>query len=128
MQFDIGNCYNMTVAEAGTIPIHVTGRPGSTGDNLETPNTNNLLYTNFGYVYEGTDTNYMDALYYTVDTSGGQSGSPAYTITRERYNNEDFYTYTVLSICVGGNTNRASGPRMTKYHQQFYNNNPYACY
>ncbi len=128
VQFDIGNCYNMTVAEAGTIPIHVTGRPESTGDNLETPNTNNFLYTNFGYVYEGTDTNYMDALYYTVDTSGGQSGSPAYTITRERYNNEDFYTYTVLSIYIGGNTNRASGPRMTKYHQQFYNNNPYACY
>ncbi len=128
VQFDIGNCYNMTVAEAGTIPIHVTGRPGRTGDDLENPNTNNLLYTSFGYVYEGPDTNYMDALYYTVDISAGQSGSPAYTITRERCNNEDTYTYTVLSICIGGSSTRASGPRMSKYHQQFYNNNAYANY
>ncbi len=123
VHFSIGNSYNMTNSEVGTIPIHVTGQPDQYGG---TENTANTLYTHYGSVYGN---NNVSSLYYTVDTSGGQSGAPVYTITRERYDSTDYYTYTVLAIHTssGGATyNRGVG--MNKYHLQFFNNNPYASY
>ncbi len=125
VQFSIGNSYNMTNSEVGTIPIHVTGRPGMTGDNLDIYNSTGALYTHYGSVYGPSN---RTLLHYTVDVSRGQSGAPTYTITRERYNNTDYYTYTALAVHTGGNSNRNVGTLMTKYHLQFFRNNPYANY
>lgn len=124
VHFDIGNCYNMTNSEVGTIPIHVTGRPGLVGEDQET-NSTNTLYTHYGEVYGNDNTSFLR---YTADASAGQSGAPVYTITRECYDSSEYYTYTALSIHATGGTERNSGPLMTKYHQQFYNNNSYASY
>ena len=125
VQFSIGNSYNMTNSEVGTIPIHVTGIPSNIGQGLIVTNYPNTLYTHYGSVYQNDN---RSLLHYTVDTSGGQSGSPVYTITRERYNNTDYYTYTALAIHTRGNSTRNRGPLVTKYHLQFYRNNPYANY
>ncbi len=125
VHFDIGSSYNMTV-EASTIPLHVTGCPVKTGDSLEINNDDKLLYTHYGRVYGATSTTF---LWHTVDISSGQSGAPVYTIIRERYNNTDYYTYTALAVNTGGISGVYNqGTLMTKYHQQFYNNNPYAHY
>lgn len=131
VHFEIGNAYNMTNSEVGTIPIHVTGVPLKTF--IEDPvygewNDDDVLYTHNGSVY-GSDNTKM--LRYTVDATGGQSGSPVYTITRERYNNQDYYTYTALAIHsrgmdFAGTANH--GALMTQYQLQFYKNNPNAHY
>ena len=125
MHFDIGNAYNMTNSEAGAIPIYVTGNPQYFNGNPEDKNVNHLLYTHNSSIY-GSD-NRLE-FHYTVDTSSGQSGAPVYTITRETYNNETYFTYTALSVLSGGNSVSSQGPLMTKYQQMFYNNNPNAHY
>lgn len=129
MHFQIGNSYNMIQSEVQDIPIHVTGIPGSI--NITDPwnpytsgngNSQNLLYTHFGSVYES---NNCEVLFYTADGSGGQSGSPVYTITRERYNGQDHYTYTALAVNSGGIPDSHNcGPLMTRHHLRFYMNNP----
>lgn len=122
--FDIGNSYNMTYSEAGTIPIHVTGVPYKTGDGLDVNNEINRLYTHNGRIYGSANTS---LLRHTVDTSDGQEGSPIYTITREYYNNEYYYTYTALGIANSqeGTYVSNSGVLMTKHHLLFYGSNPY---
>lgn len=128
VQFKIGNSYNMTNAEAGTIPIHITGQP----DQVQDPNTgemvinwDNILYTHYGSVYDGNNPSH---LYYTVDSTGGQSGSPMYTITRERYDNTDYYTYTALGILTVSTGPSNGGPIMRKHHLRFFKGNTYANY
>lgn len=123
--FEIGNAYNMTNSEASSIPIHVTGIPDNTanGDNY-----NDSLYTHNGSIY-GSNNKRM--LNYTVDANEGQSGAPVYTITQERYNNQDYYIYTALAIHKGATDATMSsnhGPLMTQYQLQFYKNNPNAHY
>lgn len=126
VHFNIGNSYNMKSDEVGTIPIHVTGKPLYTDDNLETENCDNILYTHYGNIY---GSNNKSLLYYTVDVSGGQSGSPVYTITRETYNNNFYYTYTALAVHTNSGSGEYNfGTLMTKHHQMFYKNNPNANY
>lgn len=130
VHFDIGNCYNVTNSEVGTIPLHVTGRPGKIGDDLEIRNTTNTLYTHHGSVYGNSNTS---ILCYTADTSGGQSGSPVYTITRELYDGKFSYTYTALAIHAHhegeeGNSLYNYGALMTKHHLIFFNSNSLANY
>ena len=122
VQFNIGNLYNLTLSEAGTIPFHITGQPDQFGG---VENTLNTLYTDFGTLYNNNNTSY---LYCTAQGTGGESGAPMYTITRERYNDTDYYTYTALGIFVGGNSSFNGGPLMNKHHLMFYRNNPYANY
>ncbi|MBR2913841.1 MAG: trypsin-like peptidase domain-containing protein [Oscillospiraceae bacterium] len=123
IHFSIGNSYNMTNSEVGTIPLHVTGIPDKK-PNGEPDEENDMLYTHFGSIY-GNDNRSL--LHYTVDTTGGQSGSPVYTITRERYNSTDYYTYTALAIHTAGPDGAGYnyGTLMTKYQLNFYRNNPY---
>lgn len=127
--FEIGNSYNMTASEAGAIPIHVTGIPGKIKidpiTDIGEDNSQGLLYTHFGSVYSN---NNRTLLYYTVDTSNGQSGAPVYTIIRERYNNQDHYIYTALAVHSGGTKVRGAGPLMTRHQFVFYENNMYAHY
>jgi len=126
VHFNIGNSYNMTADEAGTIPIHVTGCPQYIGNNSEIENTSKTLYTHNGSIF-GNDNKSL--FHYTADTTGGQSGAPVYTITRERYNNTDYYTYTALAIHTGGAGSAYNfGTLMSQYHVQFYGNNPNISY
>lgn len=135
VHFNIGNCYNMTNSQAGTIPLHVTGVPGLIGDDLSSSNTSNALYTHYGSVYGNSNTS---VLCYAIDASHGQSGSPVYTITRETYNDEFTYTYTALAIHayndgtvtngISANCNYNYGTLMAKHHLLFYNANPHASY
>lgn len=69
-------------------------------------------------------------LEYDVDTSSGQSGAPVYTITRNVVNGNATFTYTALAIHHGGLTSNYNncGSRISKYHLQFYRNNPNISY
>ena len=129
VHFSIGNCYNMSSTEAGSIPVHVTGQPNNTYPSSSPPgppNSNDILYTDFGSVY---GINATGGLCHTVDVTAGQSGAPIYTITRQTYNNNFTYIYTALAISTGINPNTYNfGTRLTKYHKMFYNNNTYASY
>lgn len=125
VHFDIGNSYNMTSSEVGTIPLHVTGVPKMLGDDLNEENSDKKLYTHHGTIF-GNDN--VQVLKYNVDATSGQSGAPLYTITRERYNDDEYYTYTALGVVIRNNVTNNESVLMTKYHQQFYNNNPYANY
>ncbi len=130
VHFEIGNCYNMTNSEAGSIPLHVTGIPAEIGNGLNTSNSTKTLYTHQGSVYGNSNTS---VLCYAIDTSGGQSGSPVYTITRELYDGEFSYTYTALAVHAyyeGNSTNSLYnyGSLMTKHHLLFYKSNNQANY
>ncbi len=126
VHFEIGNAYNMTNSEVGTIPIHVTGRPGPIQIGDKKYNDFDLLYTHNGSVY-GSDNTQM--LRYSIDTTSGQSGSPVYTITRELYNNQFHYIYTALAVHTRAYNSYANqGVLMTQYQLQFYKNNPNAHY
>lgn len=121
--FDLGSSYNVTASNFSTIPIYVTGCPGQVGsvDN----STPKRLYSAEGHVMYNDNTS---ILYYDVDATSGQSGSPVYTITRINNSGTIVYVYTALSIHSRGNTTRNNGPLITKYHQQFYKDNPNISY
>ncbi len=120
--FDIGNAYSFTASEAGSIPLHVTGQPDLVGDDLDVENPTGVLYTHNGSVYDNSN---GSMFYFNMDATAGQEGAPVYTITREAYNGEFYYTYTALSLFAADSNGCNRGPRMTKHHLTFYGNNPY---
>ena len=133
VHFNLGTSYNVPSCD-GTdntfdhVPIYVTGGSNSLG-------------IDEGRVYK--EGNNGSVLTYDVDTAGGQSGSPVYTITKQIRGNSASYVYTALAI-----HNRAGdrdydnlldsddhpiylwneGTRITKYLTQFYLNNPNISY
>lgn len=125
IQFALGEPYNADETNYESIPLYLTGCPGST---IYGNNSNNKLYSSEGHVSTYLNTN---ILRYDIDSSSGQSGSPVYTITRHTKGNSISYTYTALAIHSGAPSQTASfnwGPMITKYQLQFFLNNPYLSY
>lgn len=84
--------------------IYVTGFPGEDFGNM---------YTGFGNIVECYD----QRLKYNTDTTGGQSGSPVYTITT--FQNKVYYTVIAIHTHSGN-----YGVRITTDVLHFYYNNP----
>ena len=110
------------------IPVYVTGCPMCIYGN---DNELKRLYTGQGKIVDDIKglsyidkENEYDCIHYDVDTSGGNSGSPVYTITKNRINNRIIYSYTAIGIHSGdpyGKWNH--GPEMSRALIQFYKNN-----
>lgn len=111
--FAIGNTYNLSTYNYNHIPVYVTGGLFMFQGSLRTA-MGNLSSTN----------NYTTKiLRHNVDTLTGQEGAPTYTVIKDT-NNE--YYYTALGINSGETSTYNKSVRFTKYHKQFYLNNPYA--
>ncbi len=126
VHFSLGNSYNVTASNYANVPIYVTGCPQPVYEDTTNEISNNSykLYSEQGNVIDTIYHN-TQVLYYNTDASGGDSGAPVYTITKNIVNGEDYYTYTALAVHHGGTEGvRNSGSLITKYHLQFYNNNP----
>lgn len=121
--FDLATSYNVSAMNFSTVPIYVTGVPG---DLSGVPNPMAELYSAEGNLVS----NNTSILEYDIDTSGGQSGAPVYTITRNVVNGIVKYTYSAVAIHRGLSDYSAynSGSRISKYHLQFYRDNPYISY
>ena len=124
--FSIGTSYNVDENTFKNVPLYVTGCPDGV-DGIT--NSKFSLYSAEGHIVK--DELYNKAsLFFDVDTSYGQSGSPVYVITDRKAGNETVRMYVALGVLSGyydkksgiGPINVAS--RMLKYHQQFYANNP----
>lgn len=126
MHFELGTSYNATAAGFEGVPIYVTGSPSD----LSNSNNSYRLYSAEGNVMDKSPLNNnvddcTDVLYYDIDTAGGQSGSPVYTINKR--NNS--YVYTAIAIhCAGVANCQNWGSMITNYHLQFYKNNPNVSY
>ena len=121
-RFAIGNYYNLSTANYNYIPVYVTGCP------LKVHNSNNYtrLYSQMGCLSQ-TNNAQASVIKYNTDTTGGNSGSPVYTVIKD---SDGMYYYTALAIHQGANneTNPQwnEGVRFNKYHKRFYMNNPWA--
>lgn len=132
VHFSLGTAYNVSASNYSNIPVYVTGCPthvydSDSGKNL--PNRSKRLYSTEGRVMDKNNylsSKYTDIICYDVDTSGGNSGGPVYTITKM----DNKYVYTAIAIHHGGleSNGRNWGSMVTNYHLQFYNNNPNASY
>ena len=128
VQFNLGTSYSVKQSNYSNIPIYVTGCPKN--NTLGDKNSTNHLYTGEGRVIDksingqNVFTN-NGLMHYNTDTDYGNSGGPVYTVTKNVINNKPSYTYTVLAIHEGGGSDYANyGSLITKYHLQFYKNNP----
>lgn len=124
VHFSLGTPYNLSASAYSNIPVYVTGCPSETitdGRNLS-----KRLYSAEGRVVD-TVFDKSDVVCYDVDVSGGDSGSPVYTITKVG----NKYVYTAIAVCTGG-VLLPNGPNfgsmITHYQLQFYKNNPNASY
>ena len=130
VHFDLGTSYSMNKTNCSNIPIYVKGCPDEAPGNVK--NTDDSLYTAEGRVIDcnplleyGT----TGILFFDTDTSGGESGGPVYTVTKNNVNGKASYTYTALAVFHGGITNEFNmGALMTKHLIQFYRDNSYANY
>ncbi len=124
--FSLGTPYNVSADAYSNVPIYVTGSPKDLQDD-EAPTR---LFTAQGNIINEVignyPDNYIDVLYHNVDTEGGDSGSPIYTITKHG----NYYTYTAIAIHNNGSTDNTQnwGSTITNYHLQFYYNNPNMSY
>lgn len=130
-KFNLGVTYNVNSSNYSSIPIYVTGCPTmvhyvQNGNDYYTANTNHYLYYDESHIVDPSVGNPQVITYYDSDTYSGHSGSPVYTIAKTKIgNNEEVYRYTVISIHNGGIPGTfGNGSRITKYHLQFYRNNP----
>ncbi len=123
VHFDLGAAYNTSVSNYANVPLYITGCPEEVSGNT---NINHYLYSAEGHLT--TDYNNLYVLFYNIDTSPGDSGSPIYTITRLYRDGLVSYVYTALGIHVHGDVTFNYGPRITKIQRQFYKNNPYMNY
>lgn len=120
VHFSLGTPYNVSKSAYSNIPIYLTGCPSKV-ENHE--GSLNILFSEEGNVVNNKFDN-DDVLYYDLDTSGGNSGGPVYTITK----NGSKYIYTAIAIHSGGDGYRNYGAMITNYQLQFYMNNPNASY
>lgn len=125
--FDLGVALDSAISNH--LSVSVTGFPSYLNDNsseIVNDYTQNSMYTgtgvlNFSTIYNNN--NYK--LYYTADSSGGNSGGPAY-ITISKYGK---VYYTVVAIHTNGFNESSSeqlnsGTRMTTDLLHFYMHNP----
>ena len=123
VHFSLGAPYNATASNYANVPIYVTGAPGDIQ-----PDDVTRLFSAEGRVMDKMTnnpyiTNSTDILCYDVDTSGGNSGGPVYTITKNM--NNSTYIYTAIAIHSGGASDYQNwGSMITNYQLQFYYNNP----
>ena len=131
--FSIGDCYNLFSPHFSTIPLFVTGNPGTLYKDTpyEIDNTTaRKLYSESGHACT-TNNAAVSVLSCDVVVSDGDSGGPIYTITKNTsgssLNDPEpniTYTYTALSTLHGEDGNgHNGGVRFTKYHQLFYRGN-----
>lgn len=120
VHFSLGTPYNVNAAAYSNIPIYVTGSPA---DKLK-PTVPERLFSAQGSVMNKNSSlsNHTDVICYDVDTAGGDSGAPVYTITKI----DDTYVYTAIAVHSSGisSLGKNIGSMITNYHLQFYNNNP----
>ncbi|MBD5143503.1 MAG: trypsin-like serine protease [Ruminococcus sp.] len=129
--FKLGTAYNRTAYNFSDTPIYLTGRPNQikTSGKWE-DNTEDILYTDEGKIIDINNTAIKDGLllFSNVDASGGQSGSPMYTIVKSKTGNDaERYTPVVLGIYSYGinlSEQYNAGSLITNYQLQFYNSNP----
>lgn len=128
-KFSVATSYNVGKNDFANIPLYVTGCPGVVDHKY---NANELLYSTEGRMLNSYSNN-KEVLYYDIYTSKGQSGSPVYTITDRKVDNETTRVYTALGVMSssydGTDENLPDleplswGARFTKKHLQFYLNN-----
>lgn len=125
VHFSLGTSYNVNSTNYSNVPVYVTGCPESVHN---ASNSNSALYTGVGRILGYSplitpdNTIYNDYLIkYNVDATGGDSGSPVYTITRNVINGAVKYTYTALGISTNSANDYNFGTCITKYQLQFYN-------
>lgn len=127
VHFSLGNSYNVTESDFKNIPLYVTGCPDDYPSSAGT-NTFNRLYSAEGNICSSVN---VSVLHHNIDTTLGQNGAPIYTISRLQNGNTSNYTYIYTALGIQqeekGNTYN-QGSLITKYHLQFYNNNPYMDY
>ncbi len=107
-----------TASGLSSLQVSLTGFPGELNNNNTGSNT---MYTGTGNVSNGTNMR----LYYTADSTGGNSGGPVY-ITETRL---DKTYYTVIGINVSGISQNGvplynSAIRINTDLLHFYCNNP----
>lgn len=134
-KFNLGVTYNVNASNYASIPIYVTGCPQmvhyeQNGNNYYTLNINHYLYSDESHIVDPSVGDPYVITYYNSDSEAGHSGSPVYTIAKTKIgNNEYAYRYTVISILSGTMPGSFDcGSRITKYHLQFYKNNPNLSY
>ncbi len=132
VHFDLADTYNLKDTYYSNIPIYLTGCPQAITDSSE--NVNKDLYSGEGHIINkslanNASLNNSNYIHYDIDTIGGQSGSPVYTVTMNVIDNKPTYSYTAIAIHHGGSTDAYNvGARVTKYVLQFYRNNPFLNY
>ncbi|MDE5569076.1 MAG: trypsin-like peptidase domain-containing protein [Ruminococcus sp.] len=118
-------CFNLgTVTDIKNLKsaVSITGFPGEivTGDGTKPVNysvSEHNMYTGNGHIYNSSD----KRLYYDVDTTSGNSGSPVY-IT-EAYGNKVYYTVIAIHAYGQGSNPYNSGTRITADLLKFFNGN-----
>lgn len=120
VHFSLGTPYNVTADAYSNVPVYVTGSPTDLL-NIFTPVR---LFSAEGRIMDKSSklSNHTDVICYDIDTEGGDSGAPVYTITKI----DDAYVYTAIAVHCGAATSLSQnlGSMITNYHLQFYNNNP----
>ncbi|MBQ8964980.1 trypsin-like peptidase domain-containing protein [Ruminococcus sp.] len=113
--FNLGVSYNVNATNYANIPLRVTGFRGD-----------NTFYSGEGWVVGNSNS---QCLHYSVDTGHGQSGAPVYTVTKYKFGGSTKKIYTALAIHHGEFDSTANtSSRITKYHLQFYFDNPNISY
>lgn len=123
IHFSLANSYNVTQSNFKNVPVYVTGCPDDSPSSTGT-NTYNRLYSAEGNICSSIN---VSILNHNIDTTNGQNGSPIYTISRLQNGStgDYFYIYTALGIHQEEKPDTYNqGSLITKYHLQFYNNNP----
>ncbi|MDE6729442.1 MAG: trypsin-like peptidase domain-containing protein [Oscillospiraceae bacterium] len=101
--------------------IYVSGLPDIVNS---TKNENNKIAKGCGKMYTGSKVHPNEILYYTTDTSDGDSGAPVYTTTKYKVGNTEYYDYTAIGIVSGTVGIYNYGVRVIPLIQRFYNSNP----
>ncbi len=124
--FELVESYNLSSTGFANVPIYITGCPGTVRNSN---NSSKRLYSEEGKIIRNVSQN-KDVLYNNVDTSGGQSGTPIYTIMKTTVGGEVSYKFVVLAVHQGGLESEGAnwGARINRHHKLFYGNNPYANY
>ena len=132
MQYDLGIARDYAVTQ--NLSVSNTGFPQIVDNNTVNTRDTDCMYSSIGHLVD-VPTNSLGCdstreLYISNDTSGGNSGSPAYTT--ESYNGQIYYNVIGLvymrNLYINGIEGNNKAIRMTTSMLKFYKDNPFISY
>ncbi|MBQ7004131.1 MAG: trypsin-like peptidase domain-containing protein [Oscillospiraceae bacterium] len=121
VHFSLSHAYTPTSSELSNVQVYTAGIPSEVGSVTD----NDRIALSRGNLLSNQVNTIPNALYYSMDTSPGNSGGPVYVVEKFLLGTEWYVYYSAIGVHSRIHSSTANcGPQVNSEMMQFYLSNP----